>query len=935
MPPQPQQLDPAAVTYANLRVATLNVRSIINDKNRIAFFKWIKAQPYDVIALQETGSFGNFNTTVATRWSKDWGERGHSHFTRYCGLLVNNTNDNNKYFFSEQTDEDEEGRILSAILQSPGQDVDTLRITSVYLPADDNTRPEFLRSLRRHLHKFRHPNTVVMGDFNSINNPRVDRNPPITAADPEAYHTVSTWQGVIDDFLVPLDLVDTALPPQRGVTYFTHHHKRTVHRRMVPADRGDLVDYGVQEEVEEEPDVEIVGEIEAEPLIPILPVPINADDDRIILNTQSRIDYVLVSNRMLDTVSNQRVATCTCKWEDRLTPLDHRIVSATIFALEKPHTERSLVLDERLLTDPAFVEMADKIFQDMENKRRANQTIALYWDECKEKILKAGLDYGKKKRKKNMAKKRELTRALEQADAALDRNPRSHKAIDKQVSCLAELQELEKYELDRIAIMAKVKFLEEGERATPWFTAKLHARRKKATIAALKDGNNEDAVSADLPGIATIAKTFYRGLYSQEDSSRTSQDTLLNTITERVPPESRRTLDEDLTEDELSAAITQMAARSSPGSDGLTYAFYKTFRARVTPILLELLNGIAPGSTATLPASHAQSMTILLYKKGDNEKIENYRPISLTQCDYKIFTKILTNRINPVANHVLNKHQTGFIPGRQGHDNVMLLDLLVHHFQEGDQGDCSILSLDQQKAYDRVDWGYLRRCLESFGFGPRIRHWIDICYTNLSAKIYFGNHISDPYTISRGLRQGDPLAPILFNFVLEPFLLFYSRNAGGAPIPGLPLKVAAFADDTHLLMGIHDGPHALTAIRLHQEASGALINKDKSQLIPLTRHAKDLIVLPDFQAEEFGTPFIHLGIVLQSGGRQMERLENEIVAKMEATIAGWRTRKMTFQGRITTLNTYFLSKLWYVAPFYTFSSSFYKQIDKLDRKSVV
>lgn len=918
MPPQPQHFSPAAITYANLRVATLNVRSITNERNRQAFFQWLKAQPYDVIALQETGNFGTYNTTIANRWSKDWGERGKSHFTCFCGLLVNNNN----FYFSEQPDVDETGRILSALLHSAGQDDDTLRITSVYLPADDSKQPAFLRTLRQHRDTFRHPNAVVMGDFNSIDNPRVDRNPPIHAADQETYHRISTWQNVVDEMLIPLDLVDTALPPKRGTAYFTHYHKKTIQRTDIPPARRVLIDYGVQEDAEE-PGVEIVGEIDAPPLHP------GVEEDSIILNMQSRIDYVLVSSRMLGSVSNQQVATCTCTWPDRLGGLDHRVVSATIFAADRPHIDRSLVLDERLLSDPDFVDKVDTIFADMEAERERFLTVAEYWDKCKEKILNMGLEYGKKKRKQNMKKKRNLTRDLERADATLDRDPRNRKSIAKQQRCLAELQELEKYELDRVALMAKVKFLEEGERATPWFTAKLHSRRKKAMISALKDKDHDDEVSADLPGISRIAEAFYKGLYSQEGTNGASQERLLSTITEKVSEESKRTLDADLTAAELSSAISEMAARSSPGSDGLTYSFYKTFQARIIPILMDMFNSIAPGSEAALPASHSESMTILLYKKGDNEKIENYRPISLTQCDYKIFTKALTNRINPVANTIINTHQTGFIPGRQGHDNVMVLDLLVHYFQGGDKGDASILSLDQQKAYDRVDWGYLSQCLERFGFGSRIRHWIDRCYSNLSAKIYFGNHISDSYEIKRGLRQGDPLAPILFNFVLEPFLLFYSRIADGPPIIGLPLKVAAFADDTHLLMGPDDGRRAELAIRLHQEASGALINKDKSQLIPLTRRAQGLIVIPDFQAEEFETPFVHLGIVLQAGGRQMATIEDEIIRKMEATIAGWRTRKMTFQGRITTLNTYFLSKLWYVAPFYTFSSSFYKQIDKL------
>ena len=73
MPVQPYS--PAAVTYANLRIMTLNIRSLANDNNRKHFFTWLRQQPYDLIALQETGSYGDFNETIAMKWKKDWGER--------------------------------------------------------------------------------------------------------------------------------------------------------------------------------------------------------------------------------------------------------------------------------------------------------------------------------------------------------------------------------------------------------------------------------------------------------------------------------------------------------------------------------------------------------------------------------------------------------------------------------------------------------------------------------------------------------------------------------------------------------------------------------------------------------------------------------------------------------------------------------------------
>lgn len=930
MPVQPTP--PAAITYANLRIATLNVRSIINDANRRAFYAWIKKQPIDIIAIQETGNFGIFNDFVQAKWSREWGERGKSLFTRYCGLLVCH-----ERFFLSDTVELEEGRILSAILKASGQEENTLRITNVYLPANDREQPDFLANLD--VASIIHPFSVVLGDFNNIMHPRLDRNPPRAIGIRQEYHFSAPWQHVVDALMIPMNLVDTALPRIRNKPYFTHYHVKTVEAtapnlelRRAFLEAADLLELEGEEPAPED-GVEVIGELPGEEDLEedLVEDPMAPGQQRIILNTNARIDYLMVSATMLGSVSGQEVRSCDLFWPNRIDKLDHRIVAAKIFSTNKPPYCTSEVLDERLLHDPIFVEKVNSLFADLAERRSQPDSppMSTCWDECKTRILEEGLKYAKKKRRENMDKRRKLTRALAQADATLDHKPRNKAAIARRGQCLADLGELSQYELQKVAMMAKVKWVEEGEKATPYFTMLLNARRKKTTIAALK--NREGEAKEDMDSIASIAHEFYSELYSSEPTERAAQDTLLDAVQTSVDAEDRIDLDADLTEGEITSAIKAMAARSSPGTDGLTYSFYKAFQIHITPILLEIFNGIRPGSTSSMPESHGRSLTILLFKKGDTELIGNYRPISLTQCDYKIFTKALTNRINPVADKILDIHQTGFIPKRQGHDNIMLLDLMISFFEGGRRGEASLLSLDQQKAYDRVDWGYLHRCMERFGFGPRLRHWIKLCYTELEATIHLGSRKSDPYQIKRGLRQGDPLAPILFNFVLEPFLLHYSRTATGPPMPFIRPKVAAFADDTNLIMGLGDHIHAQNAIRLHESASGARINHDKSTLIPLTRTAHTSIVIPDVNAVPFGTPFEHLGVILRSEGRNMVEIERGIINKLETTIAGWRLRTLTFEGRVTVLNTYFLSKLWYVAAFYTFSKSFFKELDKLTR----
>ena len=145
---------------------------------------------------------------------------------------------------------------------------------------------------------------------------------------------------------------------------------------------------------------------------------------------------------------------------------------------------------------------------------------------------------------------------------------------------------------------------------------------------------------------------------------------------------------------------------------------YVIFWEDIGPQLLELFTYIC--TSGIMGESMRKGVISLLFKKGDVNKISNYRPLTMLCTDYKIFSKVLTNRLVSVLPSVIGSDQTCAVPGRQLNWNLQMHRDILSYSQDRNIP-LIVLSLDQEKAFDRVDHGFLFRTLEKFGFGVRFR----------------------------------------------------------------------------------------------------------------------------------------------------------------------------------------------------------------------
>ena len=200
-----------------------------------------------------------------------------------------------------------------------------------------------------------------------------------------------------------------------------------------------------------------------------------------------------------------------------------------------------------------------------------------------------------------------------------------------------------------------------------------------------------------------------------------------------------------------------MNNNKSPGSDGLSVEFYKIFWNDIKPFLLNSLNFSLDKNCLT--DLQQQSIITLLPKKGnDTLSLNNWRPVSLLNVDYKIASKTVANRIKSLLNNIISNAQTGFLKGRYIGENVRLLEEVINTVNENNNPGLIFFS-DFNKAFDNLDHAFIFKCLRHFGFSDYIIQWVKLFYNNAKSRITNNGYLSEQFQIKRGVRQGCPLSP--------------------------------------------------------------------------------------------------------------------------------------------------------------------------------
>ena len=190
---------------------------------------------------------------------------------------------------------------------------------------------------------------------------------------------------------------------------------------------------------------------------------------------------------------------------------------------------------------------------------------------------------------------------------------------------------------------------------------------------------------------------------------------------------------------------------------------------------------------------------VLIPKKDGAETVHDFRPISLIHTFAKIISKILAIRLAPRMDELIVPCQSAFIKGRSIHDNFLYVRNIARRFHQNKMP-ALLMKLDISKAFDSVRWDFLLDLLQKRGFPTRCRHWIAATLASSTSRILLNGIPSEPILHGRGLRQGDPLSPLLFILAMDPLHRLFSKATDLgllSKVRGrlLRFRVSMYADD--------------------------------------------------------------------------------------------------------------------------------------------
>jgi hypothetical protein len=217
---------------------------------------------------------------------------------------------------------------------------------------------------------------------------------------------------------------------------------------------------------------------------------------------------------------------------------------------------------------------------------------------------------------------------------------------------------------------------------------------------------------------------------------------------------------------------------------------------------------------------------------------ENFRPISFCNVIYKIISKVIAHKLKPILPFIISKEQSGYVEGRKIMDSIILVHDIIHSLKNTRMPGM-LLNLDLSKAFGKLIWHYIKEVLAAFGFCPEWIDWILNLISSTFFSILVNRSPSQPFSPSRGIRQGDPLSPFFFVIMVEDLGHYKRTSVENGFVQGFTLhglqpatSYRQFVDDTILMNTpmVQESSKLNSILSNFSKATGTSFNLEKSHL---------------------------------------------------------------------------------------------------------
>ena len=387
-----------------------------------------------------------------------------------------------------------------------------------------------------------------------------------------------------------------------------------------------------------------------------------------------------------------------------------------------------------------------------------------------------------------------------------------------------------------------IRMTEMSDNSTRAMFAPYKSRAKQQWINEIKTAVWKDGERPQYTGSTTdpamVGSSFvdlFKTIYGEKVIDENEAGRLLRRLKRsKITKASQEMMSALVTTNEVKQVMIQLPTMKAAGPNRIPNEVYKYLAGPLAPMLTEVINKAL--EKGQLPAHFLEGDISMLYKKDDRTDPTNYRPITLLNTDYKIFTRVLAHRMKQVVHEFVSDCQKGFVPDVFIAEATAMLRMVEAYInEEPEEREGIFLFLDMEKAFDRVSYDFTMKGLQKLGMGDNFCKWVGMMYNTEKApkrRMYVNGYYSEWFDIKSGVAQGCPLSPLLFLIVAEALKISFDmeKKLKGIDVMGKKYKLSQFADDTAVLLRrVREIKYANRALKRWCDATGMRENVKKRE----------------------------------------------------------------------------------------------------------